>query len=251
VRVLITGCSRSIGLELARQYADAGHDVIATARDPSRASALHELAASHRVVEVRTLDVTDPASVDALALDLEGARIDVLINNAGFYGRASGRLDTVEAGDWVEMFRVNAIGPLYVTRALLPALRRADRPKVVGISSIKASMSRNRLGGSYQYRATKAALNAVLCSLAIDLRPDGIAVYALSPGWVVQGEGYGKHLDYGDRLRRARRLIEEFGEGGARQTLEQAVARMIALVDELGSDDSGRFFDHLGRPIEW
>jgi NAD(P)-dependent dehydrogenase (short-subunit alcohol dehydrogenase family) len=251
VRVLVTGSSRGIGHELVRQYADAGHDVVATCRDPDRAADLAALAAAHEGVEIRQLDVTDDHSIDALAQALDGRGIDVLFNNAGFYGRAPGPLEGVDPDDWLQMFRVNTIGPLAVTRALLPALRLGSDAKVVGLSSVKASITRNRLGGSYQYRSTKAGLNAILRSLAVDLRPEGIAVYALSPGWVVRGENYGAGLSFDDRLRKARRLLAEFGEGGARQSLPQAVERLIATVGALGLDDSGGFFDHLGRPMEW
>jgi NAD(P)-dependent dehydrogenase (short-subunit alcohol dehydrogenase family) len=251
MRVLITGSNRGIGLELARQYAAAGNEVIGTCRATAQAGALAELAAQQPTVRIRPLDVADPASVADLADSLASDRIDVLFNNAASYGRSSGALDAVDPADWMAMFQVNTVGPLLVSRALLPALRRGTDPKVVGVSSIKASMARNVLGASYQYRATKAALNAVIRSLAVDLRGDGIGVFALSPGWVDQGEHRHVPLDFAGRLRQARRLRVEFGEGCARQTLPQSASRMIATVNSLGLDDSGGFFDHLGRRLDW
>jgi NAD(P)-dependent dehydrogenase (short-subunit alcohol dehydrogenase family) len=149
------------------------------------------------------------------------------------------------------MFDVNTIGPLRLTAALRPVLGRGVNPRVVGISSVKGSVERNRMGASYPYRSSKAGLNAVLRSLAIDLAPDGISVFALSPGWVDRGQPPADGLDFDARLRKARRFRAEFGDFSVRQSLDQAVARMIALLGQLGPADSGGFFDHLGRRLPW
>lgn len=249
--VLITGASRGIGLEFVRQYAAAGRPVLATCRKPDDATALRVLADRHKTVEVARLDVTDPASVEECAAALGSRAVDVLVNNAGIYGRSTGELENVDVADWTEMFTVNTVGQLLVTRAMLPALRRSTTPRVVGLSSVKASIGRNHMGASYQYRSTKAGFNALLRSLAVDLRPEGIGVYALSPGWVDQGEDVTGGLSFDDRLRKARKFFAEFGDSSARQSLEQSVARMTALIDRLTLQDSGGFFDHLGRPLAW
>lgn len=253
MRILITGTNRGIGLELTRQYAAEGHEVVATCRDVAAATALCELAGREPRVEVRRLDVTDESSIEDLADGLESERghIDVLINNAAFYGRSSGRLDAVDAADWTAMFKVNTVAPLLVSRALLPALRRGTSPKVVSVSSVKASMGRNTLGASYQYRATKAGLNATMRSLAVDLRGEGVGVYVLSPGWVDQGEDFGAPVDFGARLRQARVMRREFGEGCARQGLTESVHRLRSVIEALGPEQSGGFFDHAGAPLEW
>lgn len=177
--------------------------------------------------------------------------LDLLLNNAGHYGRSTGDLDTVDPLDWMQMFEVNSIGPLQVTRALLPALRRGTAPKVVGVSSVKGSITRNHMGASYQYRSSKSAFNAVLRSLAVDLRPQGISVFAVSPGWVDQGEDVTGGLGFDDRLRKARKFVAEFGGSSARVSLQESVSRMTTLIDRLADTDSGGFFDHLGRPLPW
>src|SRR5581483_2868391 len=136
--------------------------------------------------------------------------IDVLINNAGSYGSTPDRLGHVDTADWLRMFEVNTVAPLRVTAALLPALRRGHHPKVVGLSSVKASIGRNHMGAAYQYRSTKAAMNAVLRSLAVDLAADGICVVAISPGWIYRGEYFGRGMSFDERLRRARSYLAEF-----------------------------------------
>ncbi|MFL6137228.1 MAG: SDR family oxidoreductase [Frankiaceae bacterium] len=250
MRVLITGASRGIGLELARQYAEAGHHVVATCRDPSTAVELPALAAAHPRVRIRALDVTDDAMIERVAAELDEP-LDLLVNNAVHYGRTSGALHDVDRADWLRMMDVNTIGPLCLTAALRPALRRGTSPRVVGISSVKGSIERNHMGASYPYRSSKAALNAVLRSLALDMAADGIAVYALSPGWVDRGEAVAGDLDFDARLRKARRFRAEFGDPSVRQSLVQAVSRMIELIERLRPDESGEFLDHLGRPLPW
>jgi NAD(P)-dependent dehydrogenase (short-subunit alcohol dehydrogenase family) len=253
MRILITGANRGIGLEFARQYAAAGHDIIATCRTPSAASELAELATVCPAVTVEQLDVTDPRSIDTLAAAVGTDRpLDLLINNAGNYGVSAGSLSDVRPDDWMEMLRVNTIGPVLVTRALLPPLRRSSRPMVVGLSSVKASIGRNHMGGSYQYRATKAGLNAVLRSLAVDLADEGVCVIALSPGWVPRSsDAFGRGLSPDQRLRRARRFFSEFGGREVRVTQSESVSGMIAVIDKLTIADSGSFLDHEGGSLPW
>ncbi|MEV1156008.1 SDR family oxidoreductase [Micromonospora chokoriensis] len=249
--ILVTGANRGIGLEFVRQYAALGRSVTATCRKPDDAEELHVLARRHHDITVLQLDVTDDSSIAGCVAALGETPLDLLLNNAGCYGRASGELDALDKADWTAMFEVNTMGPLLVTRALLPALRRAAAPKVVGLSSVKASIGRNHMGASYQYRSTKAAFNALLRSLAVDLRPTGISVYALSPGWVDQGEDVSGGLSFDDRLRKARRFFAEFGGSSARVGLTESVRSMVATIDRLSPADSGEFFDHTGRPLPW
>jgi NAD(P)-dependent dehydrogenase (short-subunit alcohol dehydrogenase family) len=252
VRVLITGASRGIGLEFARQYAAAGEEVIATCRIPSAASELAEIATACQAVEVRQLDVTDPVSIDRLAAGLGSCPgLDVLINNAGDFGESSGELADVRQPDWTQMFQVNTIGPLLVTRALLPHLLRSAKPVVVGLSSVKASIGRNHMGRSYQYRATKAGLNAVLRSLAVDFADSSLCVVALSPGWVYRNRDPAAGLSDDERLHRARKFMNEYGGRGARVTLSQSVSSMIGVIARLTPGDTGSFFDHDGDVLPW
>jgi NAD(P)-dependent dehydrogenase (short-subunit alcohol dehydrogenase family) len=127
--VLVTGANRGLGLEFARQYKEAGSRVIGTARNPDEAE---ELAALD--VRVMQLDVTNQESVDNLVAALDGEAIDVLINNAGIFPRV-GKIDEIDFDDYNRTLAVNTVGPVRVTRALLPNLRRGELKIIAGLSS--------------------------------------------------------------------------------------------------------------------
>lgn len=168
MHVLITGATRGIGAELAALYRATGAEVTATARQPQPGFA--------------TLDVTDPASHAALAATISGP-LDLLICNAGVYLDKGQRIDTGYAADlWAASFATNVTGVFLSVQALLPALR-AGRGKIAIISSQMASSERAP-GGSYIYRASKAAALNLGRNLARDLAGDGIAVGIYHPGWV-------------------------------------------------------------------
>ena len=149
--VLITGANRGLGLEFARQYAADGWNVIGTARIPEQADVLNALS-----VEAAQLDVADQASVDALAKSLEGRPIDLLINNAGIFPRVN-KIEEVNFDDYSRTIAVNTLGPVRVTRALLPNLRRGEKKTIVNITSRLGSISLNDFGVFYGYRESKAA----------------------------------------------------------------------------------------------
>lgn len=173
---LITGASRGIGLQLLRDYA-ARHDTpIGTARsdDPPPVAGTQWL----------NLDVTDDASVKRLATALAGRHIDLLVCNAGLYlDKGQPLADGYPPQMWAQMFAVNVTGVFLTVQALLPNLRLAAAPKVAIISSQMASHTRAP-GGSYIYRASKAAALNLGRNLATDLAPEGIAVGIYHPGWV-------------------------------------------------------------------
>ncbi|MDX1735555.1 MAG: SDR family NAD(P)-dependent oxidoreductase, partial [Halioglobus sp.] len=135
---LVTGANRGIGLELARQLQARGLNVIGTARKPAGADALNALE-----VRVEQLDVTDPASVAALAARLEGVKIDLLVNNAGVGGEAGGSIASTDFEQLAMVFDVNSTGPMRVTQALLPNLEAGDGKTVVQISSVMGSIAGN------------------------------------------------------------------------------------------------------------
>ena len=184
--VLITGAGRGIGLEFARQYlADAGWRVLACCRQPERATELKPLAAASRGrLEVLPLDVRDAGQITALAGTLRGQAIDILINNAGVYGQRAAALGAIEADTWRLTLEVNALAPLKMCEAFVEHVARSERRLMVAITSRMGSIADNTSGGHYAYRASKAALNAAVKSLALDLRPQGITCLALHPGWV-------------------------------------------------------------------
>ncbi len=221
--VLITGANRGLGLELARQYGEAGWHVIGTARKPDAAAELRDTGA--RILQ---LDVTDADSVASMATELDGQPIDLLINNAGVLDRNSAfpevDIDTVE---WI--LDVNVLGPMRVTQALLPNLSAGDRKTIVGISSGLGSLAQNQSGGLYGYRESKVALNMFTLSLANELRDDGFIVIAMNPGWVQTDMG---------------------GENAA-LTPEQSISGIRSVIDSLTPEDTGTFRVHNGGTNPW
>jgi NAD(P)-dependent dehydrogenase (short-subunit alcohol dehydrogenase family) len=220
--VLITGANRGLGLEFARQYSDAGWTVIGTARRPAEAT---ELAALD--VEVERLDVTDQASVDALAAGLEGRAIDMLINNAGIFPRVS-EIEAVDAEAYAQTLMVNTLGPVRVTQALLPNLRDGGLKRIINISSRLGSIEMNS-GGYYGYRESKSALNMFTRTLAAELGPEGFICLAIHPGWV----------------------RTDMGGPTADLSPEESVSEMRAVIDALTSDDNGMYRGYNGDPVAW
>ena len=153
---VVTGANRGIGLELARQLAERGDTVIATARAPESAADLAELG-----VRVEALDVEIPKTIAAFARRLKGAAVDLLIHNAAV-GVAGPAVEEVTAEELESHFRVNAVGPLLLTQALLPNLRASEHPLVVAISSGLGSIAENSSGGWVAYRASKTALHQLM-----------------------------------------------------------------------------------------
>ncbi len=185
--VLITGSSRGIGFELARQYAAAGWKVIATARKPAESAALTELAAKYKSVRLEQLDVVDGASVAALAQRLAGVPIDVLINNAGDTDGFKGQSFQKLAHDrFSYAMELNAHGPIRVIEALFPNMLAGRQKKILAVSSLAGSFGMNGGGmpGGYWYKSSKAALNMLMLSLAQDVKAQGVIVACLSPGQV-------------------------------------------------------------------
>ena len=185
--VVISGANRGIGLALCQAYIERGAKVIALCRRAS--DALN--ASGARVVE--GIDVCDPEGLSALAGELGVSSIDILINNAGvLFEDTVQDLDARAMENMRTQFEVNAIGPLNLTMALRPLL--GDGSKVAIITSVMGSMTDNTSGGYYGYRASKAAVNMIGRSLAIDLKDAGIIVGLVHPGYVrtdmTGGNGY-------------------------------------------------------------
>ena len=207
--VLITGANRGIGLEMTKRYAAAGHDVVATARQPAKAEALTALAKSTGRVSVMPLEVSSEASVAALAKALSGRTLDVVVNNAGMLGSRGG-LDEPghDLETWTDVLVTNVVGPYLVSRALLANLKQSGAGKLAFIASHLGS-SELAKGGIYPYRASKAAVINLARNLAVDLAPLGIAVVALHPGWVqTDMGGYNAETPVADS---AQGLIDRIG----------------------------------------
>ncbi len=218
-QVLITGANRGIGLELARLYVGRGDQVVGVCRDSS--PELDQLAT--RVIS--GIDVTQHESVAKLVKALAGQRIDVLINNAGLLHDE--RLGSIDFDSIRQQMEVNAYAPLRVAEALLPLLGQGA--KIVNITSRMGSMTDNDSGGRYGYRASKAALNAFGKSLAMDLKPRGIAVALLHPGYVKT------------------RMTGHTGQLAP----EESARGLVARIDELNLDNTGSFWHSNGEPLPW
>ncbi|MGH7126114.1 MAG: SDR family oxidoreductase [Stellaceae bacterium] len=222
--VFVTGAGRGLGLEFAKQYAADGWRIIATVRDPKKASALQTLGSA---VAVHRLDVRDFKATAELGRELAREAIDVAIANAGVSPGHKVSIADVEEDAWLETFAVNSVAPMALAGALLPALKRGEEKKLIAITSRMGSIGENTAGGSYPYRASKAALNAAWHSLANDHR-EVIAV-VLHPGWV----------------------RTDMGGSGAPVGPKESIAGMRRVIAKLTAKDSGRFFDFEGKELPW
>ena len=224
---LITGANRGIGLALAHLATERGDRVLAAARRPGAALALADLARRNRNVSVLNLDVTDPEEMAAAAAAIEDAPIDLLICNAGQYV-ARGDLDDPEYtyDAWHTMMMTNVAGIFFTVRAFLSRLRQAAEPKIAIVSSIMASSERAP-GGSYIYRASKAAATNLARNLAIDLKEQGIAVGAYHPGWV----------------------RTDMGGSSATVDVEESASGLMQRFDALSLATTGVFEDYRGEAI--
>lgn len=215
--VVVVGASRGIGREFVRQYAAEGWTVFATVRDAADGAALGE------GVTVMVADVTDEASLAAAAALPD---IDLLILNAGI-NVSEGKLGDIDADKWADVLRVNALGPLLAARALEPKVK--DGGTIVALSSTLGSIALNSGGGLYSYRMSKAALNAGLKTLSIELKRRRIAVGAFHPGWVKT----------------------DMGGAGAEVEIADSVAGMRAVIATLTPEKSGSFLDYRGNALPW
>jgi NAD(P)-dependent dehydrogenase (short-subunit alcohol dehydrogenase family) len=222
--ILISGANRGIGLEFVKQYAAEGADVIACCRAQAKAD---ELKAVKGNVRVMKLDVGDAGSVEALKKDLGDTALDIIINNAGV--REPPKMaGTVDVPAWLNVFRTNSIAPALIAFALKKNLKKGRDKKLVAITSVLGSIAENG-GGSYAYRASKAALNSLMHGLSKDWAKDDIAVGIFHPGWVQT----------------------DLGGKGAPVTPADSVKGLRARIAELNMKTSGSYRDFQNREIPW
>ena len=229
---LITGANRGIGLEFCRQYAADGWRVFACARNPEQSDELNMLASTHPAqVIIHRLDVGDHAQVGQLAQALDGEPIDLLLNNAGIYtgSHAKGIFDDKDYEDWAHAFRINTMATLKMAQTFQPQVRRGGQKTIATISSKMGSIADNSGGGSYMYRSSKAAVNMVIKTLAIDLKPAGIITVALHPGWVKT----------------------DMGGPNALISTARSVSGMRDVLSSLTLADSGKFIAYDGQGVPW
>lgn len=217
---LVTGANRGIGLEYCRQLKARGDQVIAVCRQPSS-----ELEALGVRIEAG-LELTDAAAIAELVERLAGLPLDGVILNAGIL--KSMGLGDLDPEGIRRQFEVNALAPLLLTRALVDQMPRGARLALM--TSRMGSIDDNTSGGSYGYRMSKVALNIAGKSLAIDLKPRGIAVAILHPGLV-------------------RTRMINFNPNGI--TPEEAVHGLLARIDALTLENSGTFWHANGEVLPW
>ena len=222
--ILITGANRGIGLALTRSFAEDGWRVHACCRDPERAE---DLRAVDGAVAVHRLDVTDGAMVAGLARELDGEAIDILFNNAGVYGPRTGFGET-DYDAWEPVISVNVFAPLCLAECFVAHVARSERKLILNMSSNMGSLAECG-GGSYIYRASKAAVNMVTKTLSVDLAGQGITVVALHPGWV------------------------QTDMGGPHATIDvrESVQGLRHVIAGLTVKDTGGFFAYDGRKLPW
>ena len=226
--VLVTGASRGIGAEFVRQYAAEGWQVHALARDPASARGLAGSRRAHgERIRVHALDVTDHAAIDALARDLAGTAIDVLLNVAGvLVANPFGQSDYER---WMHSIRVNLFGPMKVSEAFVEHVAASGERKIVTLSSVLGSIGGNAAGGMYDYRSTKAAVNAIMKSMSLDLARRRIITVPIHPGWV----------------------RTDMGGSRAEIDVAKSVAGMRAVIAGLTAAQSGRFLNYQGAELPW
>lgn len=228
--VLITGANRGIGLEFVRQFLTEGWQVYATCRQPERADALNRLAETTGArLQVQPLDVTNDRQIENLRALVGQAPLDILINNAGTYGQKNGGFGATDAKAWEQAMRVNVIAVMKMMEAFADSVARSQHRIIANISSKMGSMANNGSGGSYVYRSSKAALNAITVSAARDLISRGISVVALHPGWV----------------------RTDMGGPNALIDVEQSVTGLRQVIAALSPEQSGTFLDFKGQVIPW
>jgi NAD(P)-dependent dehydrogenase (short-subunit alcohol dehydrogenase family) len=234
-RVLVTGASRGLGLEFVRQYAEDGWQVLACCRSPDSAPDLDAIAQRFPGVSVARLDLDDHPTINELAAGTQGQPIDLLINNAGTMGAVPfaanlnrQHFGSVDYALWEAVFRTNTLGTVRVTEAFLEHVARSGQRKVVTLSSTTGSISESRRE-ALAYTTSKTALNKATTLIADKVRPRGVTVTLLCPGYVKT----------------------RMNVGGATIEIPDSVAAMRSLIDRLTLADSGRFLRYNGETIGW
>jgi NAD(P)-dependent dehydrogenase (short-subunit alcohol dehydrogenase family) len=220
--ILVTGCDTGLGVEFARQYAGDGHRVIATCLDPAEAK---ETVAIRGNIEVVKLDVTAHAEIETLSQRLRHDAIDILLNNAGI-ARPHPPFGETDYALWQRILATNLIGPMKMAESFVEQVGRSELKVMSFLSSRLGSITLNNSGGSYAYRSSKAGLNMIVKTLAVDLAPRGICVLALHPGWAAT-------------------------EPGGRVPVAESVAGMRGVIHRAGRHHTGSFVTYHDQPLPW
>ena len=227
--IMITGASRGIGLEMVKQFAAAGWQVLAACRNPDKAGDLKKLQKSaNGKITAHALEVTDQAGIKKLAKDLKGQSIDVLVNNAGVNGNGAGDFGKTDSDAWLKTMATNVIAPMHMAEAFADNLAKSEKKALVTVSSRMGSITENA-GGYYAYRSSKAAMNCVAKGLSNDLKDRGITVVVVHPGWV----------------------RTDMGGASAPLSPEESVSGLRKVIEGLRPADNGKFINYDGTVIPW
>lgn len=224
-KVVITGASRGIGAEMARQYAAAGDEVVACVRDPNATPGIDDIRDS---VEIQQMDTGDPDSIAAAAQAIGDGPIDVLINNAGSVGGTRQSVDDLDIEEWHRSLNVNTIGPLLIARAFKSNLAASGDGKLMNLTSQLAA-STWPMGGMYIYSSTKAGLVKIAQALAIDWKDEPITIALMHPGWV----------------------STDMGGPNAAITPAESASGIRAVIAGLSRADTGKFYKWNGEIHPW
>lgn len=233
--VLITGANRGLGLEFARQYAQAGWNVIASCRTPDRATDLIALAATKPQVAIEQLDVTSDQQVDALARKYSDTPVDVLLNNAGIYGTLEKQtLGSFDFEELKHVLDVNTIGSLRVSQAFLANVLASSQKKIISLGGGMGTQSIGRLfGGHYFMKMSKAAHLMAMGVMQTDLQDTGVKIVMISPGRVDT------------------QLMRDSGWTGPSISATESAALVIERIDQLEPEMNGRLILYNGKIIPW
>ncbi|XP_077981298.1 C-signal-like [Glandiceps talaboti] len=245
--VLVTGCSRGIGLELIKQFVklpNPPQHVFATCRSPENAHELKNIAESNSSVQILQLDIEDYTSINDTACKVEQIvgdnGLNLLINNAGAFTSVERKIEAVESETLLKIFQVNTLGPIMVIKRFLPLLRSASslvegdemsvsRAAIINMSSRLSSFDDNKMGCCYSSRCSKVALNMVTLNLSLELAADNILAVSLNPGYVrTQGGGPDALID-----------------------TTESVEGLMNVMATRTKEHSGYFYNYDGKLIPW
>ena len=222
MHLIITGASKGIGLELLKFGLKNKHNVLAVVRHPELSEELKELEKKYHNLQILNLDLNqENAHVIIANAVKDWPCVDVIINNAGVY------LDDDTLSDFEKSYLINTLKPYFITKSLLPALKKSKRPVALQITSQMGSIADNTSGGSHSYRASKAALNMIFKGLSIEEK--WLIVYLIHPGWVQT----------------------RMGGTNAPVKVEESASGIWNILESAKLSDSGIFKNYLGEKLPW
>ena len=231
-RILITGASRGIGLEMCRQLSERGNEVIATYRSPNSAGTLLELTNKYKNLHTYELDVNSSESVkSAICLMADKfTSLDWVFNNAGILDWSP--LGKVTAKSFQSIYNTNVVGVFRVSQEVIPLLTKGTNPLIINLSSRLGSVElrgQSQLGGAIAYQCSKSALNMLTKQMSIDYTKHGVRTIAISPGWVKT----------------------DMGGTEAKYEVSESVNLFLAQIDKLPASFNGVFLGEDGEMIPW